>query len=219
MRLNPFRKRENLAKKAGKAVKKEIAQIETLATPAERLSAYKALYRKLETIYNDGKPSTTGDEKGFSALMGGFGGLMIGGVACAIVAPYAALPIVAAYFGGGAVSGAIGSAGLYGIIGGRAERKRLRAKYGSLKNARGMYNLEKLVAKKAEKESKAIRSFELDVKLKEQFDAAFRKKEAPAVQPEVSKAEQQVAPATVAETKPATPREQTDFKYLRQVGL
>ena len=175
-----FKDKTELFKETKSKAYEEIEAIEKLEDPAERLAQYKALSQKLSGLYSGGKPvMVDGEGAAIGGAMGGILGLVGAGVAGSILVPAATVPVALAIIGGGIVSGATGGAGFAGILSGKQERKEMRSNYGSIRNARRMYRVEKLVDKKIEEERKTLQALERNTRLQQQFDEAF-KKETPA---------------------------------------
>jgi hypothetical protein len=177
-RRNPEkREKTRLLRKAKKEMRREMKEIKKIDDPAARVERYNAANQKLRKVYNDGKP-VTGDPDGkfYGGVVGGVVGGYASFMALLFAAPHIGLPVGAAIVVGSAATGGTGLGKLFSNAEARYRRKALRQKYGSLRNARSMYRLERKMEKRADKGRDAINSRRHTAELREGFNQAFQVK-------------------------------------------
>jgi hypothetical protein len=186
-----------------------IAKIAQKEEPAERLEHYQALQSGLNELYSGRKPLYwEGNDPAFCGTMASMFGGLFGAMGVAVATP-AALPIVAGGVGAAVLVGG-GTAGINVYFCGKAERKRLRSNFGSITNARRIYNLELKVGKLIDKEQKQVNFLKSEKAFNEKIaksEKAFREQieslEGKAPQAAPAPAEKQLPAVPAEEQKPA----------------
>jgi hypothetical protein len=201
---NPLQKKEDpRATQVQAEAERKLAEIAQIKDPHERLKCYEALSDGLQEMYDDGAPR--GTERLSCVGGGGMIGLVAGAGALALIAPYAAAPVIGLYLGGGALAGS----GFFGGGDALDRRAHLKKKFGSVAYARQMYKLQQEVGKKLAAEKKTVEALDADAKFRSQFEKTFGKKEDPAEAARPQEAAQAPAAATkeakAEAEKPATP--------------
>jgi hypothetical protein len=187
MKLNPFKKDPHQKEKTAvmKDVRAEIGdkikEVEKLPDPVKRIEGYQSVLEDLQVFYDSGKSKGL-DRKdtvkgGAAGTVGGFVTGTAVGLITAITLPFVGVPVLLGVMGTSMAAGAASGAGLKVD---REEQKKLRTKYGSVRNARALYKLQDTLEKRIEKDSETIKA----QTLRERFHETFRKdKTAPAETP------------------------------------